>query len=560
MPSARGHILVRRKAKDGNDGNGSLFVTISYAVSDSYTRTPTEGWQSVIPEILDNYYLWTRTVTTYTNGTTSTSYSVSRSGKGISQVVVMYAVSSQGNNPPSDGWQFNIPQVADGQYLWTRTVTTYTDGTSSTSHSVSHFGEKGDKGDKGDPGVKGDPGDKGDPGARGYAGCVYRVTVWQSGKQYRNDQYLETEDVRYIDICVDVPIAIIGQTTVNAYMCKVTHTSSSSRPLGDSSYWTKMETFAPVMTPLLLAGAISADYIACAEIASNSAFIQSLVAQQAFIDSLVVKTLDTRPSQSGNKIRIDGDGFSLFDSNALRKLKIDNNTVGIYDDLFFQSNINYLSFGLPTTRSNSVYVSTYGQNIYFPDELIGHLNIGYCDKGSVIRLDSISCIIEPTSTNSNIRMYMATPQLDVALYKDGTRVASGTVAVSSVNCAMGGSVQISGTLNINYTVQEDGMYTLRIYTWRTSGSTTATSTCYMYSSSGGGTVSISTTTTWKFSVTRTNYEYTHIGNDGIMQVFGNGFLYNSSQEFVVRKSNFMLRISSSGIQKSINGGSTWTSL
>ena len=147
MPSARGHILVRRKAKDGNDGNGILFVTISYAVSDSYTRTPTEGWQSVIPEVLDNYYLWTRTVTTYTNGTTSTSYSVSRSGKGISQVVVMYAVSSQGSTPPSDGWQFNIPQVEEGQYLWTRTVTTYTDGTSSTSHSVSHFGEKGDKGE-----------------------------------------------------------------------------------------------------------------------------------------------------------------------------------------------------------------------------------------------------------------------------------------------------------------------------------------------------------------------------------------------------------------------------
>ena len=104
------------------------------------------------------------------------------------------------------------------------------------------------------------------------------------------------------------------------------------------------------------------------------------------------------------------------------------------------------------------------------------------------------------------------------------------------------------------------MYTLRIYTWRNSGPVTATSTCYMYSSSGSGSVTISTTTTWKFSLTRSNYEYTHIGNDGLMQVFGNGFLYNSAQEFVVRKSNYMLRISSSGIQKSINSGQTWTSL
>ena len=64
MPTARGHIVIRRKAKDGNDGKGILFVTISYATSDSATRTPTEGWQSVMPEVLDNYYLWTRTVTT----------------------------------------------------------------------------------------------------------------------------------------------------------------------------------------------------------------------------------------------------------------------------------------------------------------------------------------------------------------------------------------------------------------------------------------------------------------------------------------------------------------
>jgi hypothetical protein len=315
-----------------------------------------------------------------------------------------------------------------------------------------------------------------------------------------------------------------------------------------------------MFTPFMLAQAISADYINCAEIAANSAFISALTAEQAFIDALVVKTLDTRPSNSGNKIRIDGDGFSLFDSDALRKIKIDNNTVGLYDDLIFSNNINYTSSGLARTRSNSVYVYTSGQNVYFPDELIGHLNLGYCDKGSVIKLNSISCVIAPTSSNSNIRMYMGTPQLDVAVFKDGTRVASGTVAASSVNCGMGGSVQISGTLNINYTVTEDGMYTLRIYTWRNSGPVTATSTCYMYSSSGSGAVTISTTTTWKFSLTRSNYEYTHIGNDGLMQVFGNGFLYNSAQEFVVRKSNYMLRISSSGIQKSINSGQTWTSL
>ena len=93
-----------------------------------------------------------RTVTTYSDGTVSTSYSVSRSGKGINSVVIMYCLSSQGVNPPVDGWQFNIPYVSAGLYLWTRTVTTYTDDTTTTSYSVSRNGLPGGKGDPGNDG------------------------------------------------------------------------------------------------------------------------------------------------------------------------------------------------------------------------------------------------------------------------------------------------------------------------------------------------------------------------------------------------------------------------
>ena len=549
------------KGDKGDSGVGIGSITEYYlaSASNSGVTTSTSGWTTTVQSMTaSKRYLWNYEIVTYSDGTTQSTTphiigTYGDTGVGVSSITEYYLASASvtGVTRSTSGWTTAVQTVdSSKKYLWNYEKVTYTDNSTSYTTPVI-IGVYGDKGDKGD---------KGDTGDRGYSGCVYRVTVWQTGKQYRNDQYLNTNDVRYIDICVDQPMAIIGQTTVHVYMCKTTHTSSNSIPLGNTSYWTELQSAAPMFTPFMLAQAISADYINCAEIAANSAFISALAAEQAFIDALVVKTLDTRPSQSGNKIRIDGDGFSLFDSNALRKIKIDNNTVGRYDDLFFQTNINYLSSGLARTRSNSVYVYTSGQNVYFPDELIGHLNLGYCDKGSVIKLNSISCVISPTSTNSNIRMYMNTPQLDVAVFKDGTRVASGTVAASSVNCGMGGSVQISGTLNINYTVTEDGMYTLRIYTWRNSGPVTATSTCYMYSSSGSGSVTISTTTTWKFSLTRSNYEYTHIGNDGLMQVFGNGFLYNSSQEFVVRKSNYMLRISSSGIQKSINSGQTWTSL
>ena len=549
------------KGDKGDSGVGIGSITEYYlaSASNSGVTTSTSGWTTTVQSMTaSKRYLWNYEIVTYSDGTTQSTTphiigTYGDTGVGVSSITEYYLASASvtGVTRSTSGWTTAVQTVdSSKKYLWNYEKVTYTDNSTSYTTPVI-IGVYGDKGDKGD---------KGDTGDRGYSGCVYRVTVWQTGKQYRNDQYLNTNDVRYIDICVDQPMAIIGQTTVHVYMCETTHTSSNSIPLGNTSYWTELQSAAPMFTPFMLAQAISADYINCAEIAANSAFISALTAEQAFIDALVVTTLDTKPSQTGNKIRIDGDGFSLFDSNSKRKIKIDNNTVGLYDDLIFTQNPNYTSSGLVKTRTNSVYVYSAQENRYFGGELIGHLNLGYCDKGSVIKLTSVSLVIAPTSTNSNITMYMNTPQLDVKVFKDGTCVATGTVAVSSVSCGMGSQVQISGTLNINYTTTEDGMYTLRIYTHTNSGPVTATSTCYLYSSSGSGVVNITTNTTWKFSLTRSNYEYTHIGNDGMMQVFGSGFLYNSSQEFVVRKGTYMFRLSSSGIQKSINGGQTWTSL
>lgn len=330
MTVARGHIVVRRKAKDGadgRDGKGVSFVTISYATSDSSTRTPIEGWQSIMPEIIDNYYLWTRTVITYTDGTTSTSYSVARSGKGIKTVIVQYAASASGTTPPSSGWQLNIPVVAAGNYLWTRTSTTYTDNTNSVSYSVSRNGTNGTNGQDGAPGRDGQDGAPGADGPRGYSGCVYRLTVWENGKEYRNDSSLQTNNIKYIDIAVDVSIAIVGQQAFHAYMCKVTHTSSSSKPLGHSTYWTEMTSMAPMITPMLLSTAISADYINVGEIAANAAFIQALTAQQAFIDSAVIRVLKT--ADTGKRIIIQNNQMAMFDANNRQKLLIKGEDIDI---------------------------------------------------------------------------------------------------------------------------------------------------------------------------------------------------------------------------------------
>lgn len=67
----------------------------------------------------------------------------------ISSKSVTYCTSSSGTSIPSSGWQINIPTVNQGDYLWTKTVVEYSDGNSTTSYSVAHAGKDGDDGDDG---------------------------------------------------------------------------------------------------------------------------------------------------------------------------------------------------------------------------------------------------------------------------------------------------------------------------------------------------------------------------------------------------------------------------
>ena len=67
-------------------------------------------------------------------------------GKGISSAEVKYQGSSSGTTAPTGSWVDNPPSLQPGQYLWTRTTTYYTDGSSTTAYSVSRQGEVGPAG------------------------------------------------------------------------------------------------------------------------------------------------------------------------------------------------------------------------------------------------------------------------------------------------------------------------------------------------------------------------------------------------------------------------------
>lgn len=203
---------------DGTSGRGIASTEVKYQSSQSSTTVPTGEWLTAIPSVQEGWYLWTRTQFTYTDSTVSYGYSVSRQGAdgaagsdgkdgtdgrdgangvGVSGSEVRYQASNSGTTAPTGSWLTSPPSLDAGQYLWTRTTITYTDGKSTVSYSISMKGETGPQGLQGKPGADGQPrytwlkyadtptsGMSDLPDGKDYIGLAYNKTTPSESSNY----------------------------------------------------------------------------------------------------------------------------------------------------------------------------------------------------------------------------------------------------------------------------------------------------------------------------------------------------------------------------------------
>lgn len=154
IPDTVTYIYAKQGTK-GDTGTAGSSVTVSsvqYQEGASATVAPTGTWYNTVVTVAEGKYLWTKTV--FSDG--KTAYGVAKqgvSGKdgvGISSTTVDYGVSDSATVKPTE-WKQSIPVVAEGLYLWTRTVIDYTD--TSRADTVTYTYAK--QGMKGDTGVAG---------------------------------------------------------------------------------------------------------------------------------------------------------------------------------------------------------------------------------------------------------------------------------------------------------------------------------------------------------------------------------------------------------------------
>lgn len=191
------------------------YVDVEYYLSTSPTSLSGGSWSTIAPTWVNGKYMWSRTVTT--DGSGNKTYSPNQNGvciagaqgatgakgdkgdkgetgatggtgatgKGVKTIVEQYYKSTSATSLNGGSWGTTYPGWENSKYIWTRSVITYTDNTTSTTTAVCVTGSKGDKGatgakgDKGatgpqgpqgPQGVKGDKGPQGDKGATGATG------------------------------------------------------------------------------------------------------------------------------------------------------------------------------------------------------------------------------------------------------------------------------------------------------------------------------------------------------------------------------------------------------
>jgi hypothetical protein len=148
----------------GATGKGVASIVEEYYLSSSSTAQSGGSWSTTVPAWVDGKYMWTRSVITYTDTTSTTTTpvcvtgakgSTGSTGTGVSTVDVQYYLSTSSTSLVGGSWSTTAPTWVDGKYMWSKTVTTYTNGNTAESSAVCITGGKGSTGNSGSDAIIG---------------------------------------------------------------------------------------------------------------------------------------------------------------------------------------------------------------------------------------------------------------------------------------------------------------------------------------------------------------------------------------------------------------------
>lgn len=155
------------KGDTGDTGESITVISTAYAyqLSTSGTTIPTGTWQTTPQAPTVTQYAWTRTTTTFSDNSTAVTYTVggkvgttgatgdTGTSVTVSSTVYAYQLSTSGTTIPTGTWQTSPQAPTTTQFAWTRTTTTFSDGSTAVTYTVG--GKVGQTGATGATGARG---------------------------------------------------------------------------------------------------------------------------------------------------------------------------------------------------------------------------------------------------------------------------------------------------------------------------------------------------------------------------------------------------------------------
>lgn len=180
-------------------------VDVYYAQGNSATEAPSSGWSPVAPVWEDGKYMWQYTHTRKANGTDDdsdpTNITGAKGDKGdsgdqgvsVTSSTEQYYLSTSSESPTGGSWSNSVPAYISGRYYWTRTHTTFSDGTTSDSTPAIDLGLT----DANQRAALADS--KADNISRGLITNYYTKTDVDQGMQELEGEILSTVSNSYVD-------------------------------------------------------------------------------------------------------------------------------------------------------------------------------------------------------------------------------------------------------------------------------------------------------------------------------------------------------------------------
>lgn len=364
-------VLVTGNAgSPGASGRGIASTTVEYQAGSSGTAVPGGPWSSTIPAVTADEFLWTRTTLAYTDATTSIGYSVGApgapgdpgvDGRGVQSTQVDYQAAASGTDVPTGSWSAQVPSVAAGQFLWSRTVVIYTDGTSSTSYAIGKMGQQGDTGVSvssvttyyrtvatgSDTPAKPTASPAPSPWTTTEPGFLASVELYRTDRiLYSNGAFAYTDVSKvsaYTAAVQAMSAASAAQTTANGLNARITSQSApttrlNGTPLGGGDEWWVANESVQIVGIRMWNGSAWLPYsivgdsvivpstIGTVSLADGAVTAPNLFVDQAMIDALAVESMwagkittqmfSTQAAFSGPGVLIDRTGVDIVGSGS----------------------------------------------------------------------------------------------------------------------------------------------------------------------------------------------------------------------------------------------------